>query len=264
MLAPKLNGPVPAEPFSHIMRMSWLDLCFMHWAVDPQLLRPTLPKGLELDTRDGQAWLGVVPFRMENVAPRFVPNIPSISAFPELNLRTYVKLGGVSGVWFYSLDAAQPLAVRVARALFHLPYFDAKMWIDQANIDQANIDQANIDQENIDQESVVNRYASQRIHKGAPAGEFIGAYRPTSSVFEAKAGSLEDWLTNRLYLFSADKKGKIYRGKVAHAPWPLQWAEAEIKVNTLADPLGMQLVGQPHLLYARRLDVVAWWPQKIN
>lgn len=219
------------------MRMSWLDLCFLNWPVDAAKLAATLPQGVTLDTFAGQAWLSVVPFRMEHVAPRFLPDIAGLSAFPELNLRTYVRVGGVSGVWFYSLDAAQPLAVRLARQFFYLPYFDAQMWLDR--------------------QGEVVRYASQRTHKGEPAAAFAGAYRPRGPVFQARAGTLEDWLTNRLALYSANGS-RVYRGRIHHAPWPLQRAEAEIAINTLTDALGIELVGEPLALYSHRLDVVAW------
>ena len=107
--------------------MRWLDLLFAHWPVPLDVLRPLIPAGLELDTFDGQAWLGVVPFRMEDVGPRFLPAPPGPGAFPELNVRTYVTRRGRGGVWFLSLDAASRLAVEGARAAFHLPYVHARM-----------------------------------------------------------------------------------------------------------------------------------------
>ncbi|MFC4452632.1 DUF2071 domain-containing protein [Deinococcus sonorensis] len=228
--------PLPSGPW--VLQMRWLELCFMHWAVDPAVLRPQLPAGLTLDTYDGQAYLGVVPFRMAGVRPRGTVDVPGVSAFPELNLRTYVTAGGVPGVWFYSLDAAQPLAVRLARSLFHLPYFDARMQLERRGD--------------------VLAYASQRTHRGAPAGQFAAAYRPVGPAFEAERGTLEDFLTRRLALYSADRQGRVYRGHIHHVPWPLQRAEAELRVNTLAEPLGVALEGAPHLLYSRRLDVQAW------
>lgn len=227
-----------------VLRMTWRDLCFMHWPVRAELLAPTLPRGLTLDTRGGQAWLGVVPFTMTGVAPRGVPDVPGVSAFPELNLRTYVTAGGVGGVWFYSLDAASPVAVRLARALFHLPYFDARMWATTENS--------------------ITRYASLRTHRNAPGGRFAGAYRPVGDPLSVAPGSLEDWLTNRLYLYSADPAGHVYRGRIHHTAWPLRRAEAVIRENTLADRLGVTLTGEPHLLHAQTLDVRAEWVERIT
>ncbi|MDX6290106.1 MAG: uncharacterized protein QOH42_1905, partial [Blastocatellia bacterium] len=111
------------------MRQYWGKLLFMHWAVDPDLLRPLIPSQLSIDTYDGQAWIGVVPFTMWGIRASFLPPIPGASAFHELNVRTYVHHNGVPGVWFFSLDAANRLAVWGARTFYHLPYFNAEMWL---------------------------------------------------------------------------------------------------------------------------------------
>ena len=112
------------------MFQRWHELLFAHWPVPAEPLRARLPAGLELDTFEGEAWLGVVPFRMSAVRLRGAPALPGVSAFPELNLRTYVRRGEQRGVWFFSLDAASALAVRAARLWFHLPYFEARMTCD--------------------------------------------------------------------------------------------------------------------------------------
>ncbi|GGJ80391.1 hypothetical protein GCM10008939_25330 [Deinococcus aquiradiocola] len=218
--------------------MRWLELCFMHWAVDADVVARALPDGVTLDTWDGRAYLGVVPFRMEGIHPRFTFDVPGLSAFPELNLRTYVTVNGVPGVWFFSLDAAQKIGVRLARTFFHLPYMDARMWTRR--------------------EGDVIAYASARTHVGAPPARFGAAYRPVGEVFTARPGSLEDWLTSRYALFSADGRGRVFRGDIHHGPWPLQGAEATLGVNTMAEQIGVRLEGEPHLLYSERLDVHAW------
>lgn len=226
------------------MAMRWHDLLFAHWPVRPDALRPYVPAALQLDTFDGRAWLGVVPFRMSGVRPHGLPPLPWLSAFPELNLRTYVTIGGKPGVWFFSLDAANPLAVRAARRVFHLPYYDAQMrcaW-----------------------HGDVVQYRSLRTHKGMPAGQLVARYRPVGAVFHAEPGSLEAWLTDRFCLYAADRAGaRIWRGNIHHARWPLQPAEAEWARNTLAEPLGVALTGAPLLHFARRLDVVAWLPERV-
>src|SRR5215204_132655 len=119
--------PMPETPW--IMTQSWHDLLFAHWPVGADALRRSMPPGLELDLFEGQAWVGVVPFHMTNVAPRGVPALPWISAFPELNVRTYVRVGDRPGVYFFSLDAASAVAVRAARVLLHLPYHTASMTV---------------------------------------------------------------------------------------------------------------------------------------
>ena len=168
----------------YALRMVWQRLCFMHWPAEAAALQARLPAGLTLDTYGAQAYLGVVPFLMSGVAPRGLPSVSGLSVFPELNLRTYViDESGTAGVWFFSLDASQPVAVWLARAGFHLPYFDARMWTAQRGD--------------------VTEYASLRTHTGVTPGAFAAAYRPIGPVFESEAGSLEEWLTERYFLFSA-------------------------------------------------------------
>ncbi len=224
--------------------MQWHDLLFAHWPLRPELLRPFLPPGLELQTWEGQAWLGVVPFMMRGVRPRFVPPLPGISAFAELNLRTYVTHGERPGVWFFSLDAANPLAVRAARLGFHLPYFDAAMAC------------------TLQGEAVY--YHSVRRHSGMAPASFAATYAPTGPVYTSAPGSLEHWLTERYCLYAADQRGRVWRGDIHHAPWPLQPAQATITTNQLTDRLGRILDPHPPLLhFARRIDVVAWLPERV-
>jgi uncharacterized protein YqjF (DUF2071 family) len=235
--------PLPSAPWR--LRMSWHDLLFAHWPLAPDSLRPLIPPALVLDTYEGQAWVGVVPFRMTAVVPRHVPAIPWFSAFLELNVRTYVTLGGKPGVWFFSLDAANPVAVAIARRWFHLPYFRAGIRLHD------------------DGEWIT--YESRRTHHGFPPGEFRGCYRPAGPVFRATPASLEYWLTERYALYAADRRGRVYRGDIHHAPWPLQPADAEIAVNTVCHGHGFALPAVPPLLhFARRLDVVAWGPVTVT
>ena len=227
-----------------VFRMRWVDLLFAHWPVPVEALRPLVPAGLEIDTFEGQAWLGVVPFRMEDVAPRLLPAPPGPGAFPELNVRTYVTRGGRGGVWFLSLDAGSRLAVEAARGAFHLPYYRATM---AAGTDDGWVD-----------------YRSQRVDRRGSAAVFEGRYRPIGSVGLARAGSLEAFLTDRRGLYAADPDGRISWTAIRHAPWPLQPAEAEIRTNTMATSHGLTLPSTPPLLhFAKRLDVQAWWPRRL-
>ena len=143
--------------------MSWHDLLFMHWPVPQEALRPQIPPALQLDTFDGSAWLSVPPFRMSATRPRCLPSVPPLSNFPELNVRTYVTAEGKPGIWFFSLDAANPVAVRLARATFHLPYFDARMSC-QVTGDEV-------------------RYGSVRTHRGAPTR----SWRPFTAPWESSS-----------------------------------------------------------------------------
>ncbi len=235
--------PVPSYPW--VIRMRWCNLLFAHWKVDASVLRRLIPRDLELDKYDGCAYVGAVPFTMEGVSPRLVPPLPGLHAFPELNLRTYVKIDGKPGVWFFSLDAGQKLAVRAARRWFHLPYFDAKFEIAYAG----------------------NRveYSAMRTHRGATSAAFSAVYYPTGPIYRAKPGALDFWLTERYCLYAADSAGRLFRGDINHEPWPLQLAEAKMKVNTLGDWLGIEMKGPPATLhFAKSLNVRAWLVERVS
>ena len=224
---------------SSVMGMTWLNLAFLHWRVPAAMLEGLIPAGLKLQTFDGSAWLGVVPFRMAGVHARGLPPIPGTADFLELNVRTYVTDGVRPGVWFFSLDCQNKLAVRGARTAFHLPYMDAQM--SEAR-DGATI-----------------HHASRRTHAGQPRADFQATYQPVGETFSSRPGSVEQWLTERYCLYSADARGNVYCGEINHAPWPLQPATCEIAVNTMAAPLGLSLPAQPDLAhFAARLEVKAW------
>jgi uncharacterized protein YqjF (DUF2071 family) len=226
-----------------VMRMRWVDLLFAHWPMAPEVLRPLIPADLEIDTFDGRAWLGIVPFRMEDVAPRGLPAPPIIGAFPELNVRTYVTHRDRPGVWFLSLDAASRLAVEGARRWFHLPYVLADMTVSE--------------------DDGVIEYRSVRRDDRMPPARLVARYRATGPIERATAGSIEAWFTERWRLFALTPGGRIERTEIRHAPWPLQPASAEMDGTTaLAAAHGLQLPNEaPHLRMSRRLDVVAWWPR---
>jgi uncharacterized protein YqjF (DUF2071 family) len=235
--------PLPSGPW--IMAQSWHDLLFAHWAVDAAVLRPHIPARLEIETFKGQAWLGIVPFRMSGVRLRWTPPLPWLSAFPELNVRTYVTAEGKPGVWFFSLDAANPVAVAAARLSFHLPYFNARMSCNEA-------------------EGWI-QYQSNRSHPGAPGAAFEARYRPAEEFFEAQQGTLEHFLTERYCLYSAASDGQIYRGEIHHPPWLLQAAEAQFTRNSMTPALGGLAAPDelPLLHFAKRQDMVAWAPHRI-
>ena len=225
------------------MRMRWVELLFAHWPVPVEALRPLVPAELEIDTLEDQAWLGVVPFRMEDVAPRFLPAVPGPGGFPEINVRTYVTRNGRGGVWFLSLDAGSRVAVKGARTAFHLPYYRARM--------------------SSDTEAGWVDYRSERTDSRGTPAVFSGRYRPTGPIEVAAPGSLDAFLTDRMGLYATDGDGRIHWTAIRHEPWPLQSAEAEIEVNTMAAAAGLTLPDlAPVLSFAKRLDVVAWWPRR--
>jgi uncharacterized protein len=226
------------------MTQRWNDLLFAHWPVAATQVAALLPEGLQVDTYQGSAWLGVVPFWMDRIKLRGMPSLPGGRSFPELNLRTYVRepYSGVRGVYFLSLDARNLLAVGIARAFYHLPYCWAEMQLKQRS--EREFD-----------------FYSRRYWTKQPV-IFKARYRglgPTRKLAESRSGSLEYFLTERYCLFSQNRAGQVIRANVHHVPWPLEEAEAEIERNDLANGFGIDLPNiEPVLHYSRRLAVYLW------
>ncbi|MBI1852513.1 MAG: DUF2071 domain-containing protein [Planctomycetes bacterium] len=239
--------PLPREPW--VMAQRWHDLLFAHWPVSVEPIRRLVPAAIDVDTWEGDAWLGVVPFHMSAIRRRGLPPIPGLARFPELNVRTYVRVGDRPGVWFFSLDARNRIAVEVARRWYHLPYFHARMRVEHAG----SVEDGWI------------AYESRRVdRRGAPA-ELRARYRPSGDVVRAAPGSLAAWLTERYCLYAVDRKGALCRGEIHHARWPLQPAEAEIDAGSMAFAAGLTLPARPPLLhFARQLDVVVWPLRRVS
>jgi uncharacterized protein YqjF (DUF2071 family) len=237
------NDVVGGAPW--VMRMRWVDLLFAHWPMSVEALRPLVPAMLEIETFEGQAWLGIVPFRMEDVAPRFLPAPPLAGRFHELNVRTYVRHRGRSGVWFLSLDAASRVAVEGARLGFHLPYFHARMSAQRVG--------------------GWTEYRSERTDARGREAVLDGRYRAIGPAAVAAPGTLDAWLTERRALFAVDGNRDVLLGKIRHPRWPLQPAEAEFRVNTMAAAHGLELPAVPPLLhFARKVEVQGWWPRRVG
>jgi uncharacterized protein YqjF (DUF2071 family) len=218
-----------------VMFQRWEDLLFLHWEADPEALQRTLPPGLTVDLFEGRAYLGVVPFRMRRVRPRGLPALPWVSDFLEFNVRTYVHdHRGQPGVWFYSLDCNQPLAVWIARTVFHLPYFNAALG---ARNDSGTLG------------------FNSRRRTAAPA-EADFSYRRGTTLETAAPGSLEFFLVER-YLLYAFRAGHLLRGRVHHSPYPLCNAELHTCRLKGLTPAGLPaLTGSPaHALASPGVDV---------
>lgn len=234
--------PLPSAPW--VMTQSWHHLLFAHWPVSPDLLTPLLPNGLQLDTFDGQAWVGVAPFRIRPLRLRFMPQWPVITAFLELNVRTYVVAEGKPGVWFFSLDANDRVAVAAARFAYGLPYFNAKM---NMRLDGGHL-----------------YYNSQRSDRRTGPGEFSIRYRPIDDVYRAEPGALDAWLTERYCLYTRFGR-MLFRANIHHPPWPLQPAAATIQRNSVTQAHGIRLPdSEPLLHYAERLDVLVWPLERVR
>lgn len=231
---------LPGTPW--VMRQRWNDLLFAHWPVPAREIERLLPAGLAADTFEGRAWLGVVPFTMDQIQLRGLPRLPGANRFAELNLRTYVREENTNqtGVYFFSLDATNPFAVAFARLRFHLPYYWARMHVGYG--DQAGVNR-------------VVEYASSRLLSRKPA-RFRARYR---SLGTAVQGPAEEFLTARYSLYTTDWAGKLLRARIHHLPWPLERAEAEFESNELAHAFGLRLPETlPLLHYSRELSVYIW------
>lgn len=227
--------PVPDRPW--LITQSWHNLLFAHWPLDPDILRARLPPGLPLDVFDGRAWIGVIPFHMTNVGPRGALSLPGLSAFAELNVRTYVTVDDKPGVYFFSLDAASTLAVIGARTVFGLPYYRAEMAV-RTGTHRVN-------------------YRSAR--RSATPAHFAASFEPVGPVSHPQLGTLEHFLTERYCLYTTSHAGKPRRLEIHHPQWQLQPADAQIAVNTMATAAGIELpVSAPLLHFAKRMDVLTW------
>jgi uncharacterized protein YqjF (DUF2071 family) len=226
-----------------IMRQTWRNLLFAHWRIAPEALRERVPPRFELDTFDGSAWIGVIPFWMTDIAPRGLPPMPGLSRTLELNVRTYVRHNGRSGVYFFSLDAEELPVVLGARWFYHLPYYHAEMSMQVGEAERIE-------------------YSSRRCSGGAA---LQASYGPAGMPELSKPGSIDRWLTERYCLYTVDSSDRAWIAEIHHAPWPLQPAWAEIASNTMTVPIGLELPRESPLLhYARELRVLVWWPERIH
>jgi uncharacterized protein len=227
-------GGCPLTVRRPVMRHRWDRLTFLHWAFDPDRVAPLLPPGLELETVDGQAWVGLVPFFMQVSAP-VGGSAPWASRFCETNVRTYVRdARGRSGVWFFSLDAARLPAVLVARGGFHLPYYWSQM--------------------SLRQRADTVEYRCRRRWPGAGPTSRV-AVRIGPAIEPAQVTPFEHFLTARWRLYSADP-GRCSVGDAEHSPWPLHRADLLHLDDRLVAAAGLPApVGEPLVHYSPGVDV---------
>jgi len=234
---------VPEKPW--IMEQTWRDLLFAHWSYPLNEVRAVVPEQLPLDTFEGRAWVGVVPFMLENLRARGLPALPPVSSFPELNVRTYVTLGGKPGVYFFSLDAASQLAVLGARTVFHLNYFHAEM--------------------NIVRTRTGIEYSSRRDDSRGQPASFTAHYQPIGEAHEPQRGTLEHFLTERYCLYAVSPGGGVHRLQIHHRPWLLQAAEAELDAREMLAAAGLSAPhGAPLLHFSSVQPMIGWPSEKIG
>ena len=232
------------------LEMTWRDGLFAHWPVDPATVAASLPDALSVATHDGDAYLGVVPFVMDDIRPR---GVPMGLSFPELNLRTYVDGPNGPGVYFHSLDADDRLGVAVARGLFRLPYYRAETDVRRTAAGDG-LGRRGVDTD----EGDAVRFASRRVHRGAPHARFDATYAPAGEAFTPEPGSLPAFLLENYRFYTAGSGGRLYVGEIDHDPWTLRPAGAEIRANTLFAANGFEAPeGDPVIHYGEPIAVTA-------
>ncbi|ELZ36285.1 hypothetical protein C471_15807 [Halorubrum saccharovorum DSM 1137] len=224
------------------LEMTWRDGLFCHWPIDPAVVSETLPDRLSVAAHEGDAYLSVVAFVMDDIRPR---GAPVGLSFPELNLRTYVEGPDGPGIYFYNLDADDRIGVAVARRLFALPYYRAEMDVSRP----PTADRPGGAGDPI-------RFTSRRSHPGVPHARFDATYEPTGEAFAAEPGSLDAFLAENYRFYAAGNR--LYRGEIAHEPWTLREATADIRANTLFEASGFERPdGDPIVRYAEPVEVGA-------
>ena len=238
----------PDQPV--LMHQNWHHLLFMHWEIPPAELQALIPGGLTVDTFEGKAYVGLVPFTITGVRPVTLPAIPGLSDFHEVNVRTYVHRDGREpGVWFFSLDASSSIAVAAARTAYKLPYFYSKI------------------------EFKASKDALPRIefhaHRGDPRGTSPAHlhvdYAPMDGrVAPAPVGTLEHFLVERYILYAQDENHQLHRARVHHQPYPVQKAEVRSLEETLIWAAGVRRSdAAPMRHYAREVNVKVYPPERV-
>jgi uncharacterized protein len=220
-----------------LMHQTWDKLLFMHWQVPVETLRPLIPPCLDIDMHHGGAWIGVTPFTIRDSRPSFVPPLPWLSSFHEVNVRTYVHLDGVPGVWFFSLDATSKVAVMAARTFFHLPYHSADITVEEEG-------------------KRIHYHSARRDHEFP--GELNATWSPGPETRTAEPGSLEFFWVERYCLYSAFED-TLYRARIFHQPWRIHDVPLANYGTSLLDPLGVPIeIDKAKLLAAAPVEVEIW------
>jgi len=231
-----------------VVHQRWAHLLFVHWQASPEALARLLPAGLDLDTFEGHAFVGLVPFTVTGTRPRWTPALPFFSRFHEVNLRTYVHRGGRDpGVWFFSLDAGSLLAVQGARAWYRLPYRLARIRLELGS--------GGTGQE--------VSCEARRVWPGPLPAACSMRYGPAGAMAPAVPGTLEHFLIERYVLYGASR-GRLYRARVHHPRYPVQAATVDGLEETFSRAAGVSLMG-PALpsLYAREVEVEVFPPVRL-
>jgi uncharacterized protein len=225
-----------------VMYQTWDKLLFVHWPMAAELLRPLIAPSVRLDTFEDRAWVSVTPFTMWGMRPIFLPALPMLSQSHELNVRTYVHVDGVPGVWFFSLDASNALAVVGARLALGLPYFQARMHLQEHH--------------------GALHFTSTRAHLGAPAARFEGTWSCGEPLPSPPPDTLEFFLVERYCLYTT-WLGQLLRVRIFHRPWPLRRVERLAFTSTMLEAQGLPTPTEAPRLHAQGepLRVGIWPPE---
>ncbi|MBS4202106.1 DUF2071 domain-containing protein [Bacillus sp. FJAT-49732] len=234
--------PIPSKKW--IMRQKWSNVFFMHWPIQPELLQPYIPSSIEVDTYDGFAWLGVIIFNIDGIYLRGFPPVSFRPAFPEINLRTYVKCDNKPGIYFLSLDVDDWTSYTLAKRWLNVPYHPAKISI-QKNVDTFH-------------------YESLRMGSSNTPIVCKGSFTPQSNIFHPNSDTIDHWLSERYCFFSNDQRSNMYCLDIHHHPWPLQKADAVIKKNDLFKPFSFHLEDEkPILHFSQGVEALIWNIKKL-
>ncbi|MEH7125174.1 DUF2071 domain-containing protein [Bacillus sp. JJ1532] len=227
------------------MRQTWRDLLFIHWPIPSEKLRKHIPASLEIDTFNGSAWLGIIVFVMDGIYPRGLPNISILPKFQEINVRTYVKCNGKSGIYFLSLDVCDWASYTIAKRWLRLPYQSAQISIEKKG-------------QNFHYKSIRKRKTKYEI-------TIDGTYKPLEEVYLPKEGTLDHFLTERYCFFSSNNGIHTYCLEIHHQPWQLQKTEIEIYKNTLFTPFNIDVNKvTPISHFSKGTDSLIWNIKKIG
>ena len=249
------------------MHQLWGKLLFMHWCIAPEVLRPLIPAPLSIETFDGKAWIGIVPFTMWGIRGSFFPPIPGTSAFHELNVRTYVHYDGVAGVWFFSLDAANSLAVWGARTFYHLPYFNAEMSLNQSAKEITYASKRRDDDNyakffGTERKGFAEHFSADK-NRNLPRAGLKTSWNIGEPLPQSEPGSIEFFLTERYCLY-AYHRDQLYRSRIFHEPWELRSVRLGAFESTMIESLGLTMPrDNPILHYAEEIAVEIWPLKKL-
>ncbi|WP_339105517.1 DUF2071 domain-containing protein [Haloterrigena salinisoli] len=245
------DGSIPTAP--HVASMTWRDGLFVHWPVDADALRPHVPDRLTLETRDGDAWLSVLPFVLTDVGLRGVPTVAR-TAVAELNVRTYVRYRGDPGLFFFSIDVGNPLIAAIVGRTTRLPVYHAHM--------RVSADNGHVDFSSTRSQTAVG--ARPRFDGDAPPARFDATYRPEGDVFRPEPDTLAYWLVERRRFYAAEDR-RVLTGEIAHERWPLQPATVTIHENTMFEVNDLpEPIDEPVVHYCDELPMTGSVPRRIR